>query len=187
MVTVIVLIAIAVFLIGVGVFLISVFNRLARSQVLVHEGWSGIGTFLQQRNDLIPNLVEVVKGYAGHENKTLTDVIKARNESITALTPEAQIEAAKHMGQALINFKSLSEQYPALQANQNFLQLMAEVDEMEDKINQARRYYNGTVREFNTILVVFPNNLLAGMFNFKAAPFFQEESGAQKAPAIKFS
>lgn len=160
---------------------------MARSQVLVHEGWSGIGTFLQQRNDLLPNLVEVVKGYAGHENKTLTDVIKARNESINALTPEAQIEAAKHMSTALFNFKSLSEQYPELKANENFLRLMSEVDEMEDKINQARRYYNGTVREFNTTLAVFPNNVVGGMFGFKAATFFQEEIAAQKAPAIKFT
>ncbi len=161
MISIIVLVVVLAIVIGIGAFLISVFNRLARSQVLVQEGWSGIGTFLQQRNDLIPNLVEVVKGYAGHENKTLTDVIKARNESITAITPEAQIEAAKHMGQALINFKSLSEQYPALQANENFLRLMSEVDEMEDKINQARRYYNGTVRDFNTTIVVFPNNTMA--------------------------
>jgi LemA protein len=187
MTTIIVLVAILALVIGIGAFLISIFNRLARAQVLTQEGWSGIGTFLQQRNDVLPNLVEVVKGYAGHENKTLTDVIKARNESVSALTPEAQIEAAKHMGAALINFKSLSEQYPALLANENFQRLMAEVDEMEDKINQARRYYNGTVREYNTILVVFPNNLLAGMFNFKAAPFFQEEASAQKAPTIKFS
>ena len=184
---IIIFVAILAILIGISAFLISVYNRLARSQVLVHEGWSGIGTFLQQRNDLLPNLVEVVKGYAGHENKTLTDVIKARNESVNAMTPEAQVEAAKHMGQALFNFKSLTEQYPALQANQNFIRLMNEVDEMEDEINQARRYYNGTVREFNTTLAVFPNNVLAGMFNFKAATFFQEETAAQKAPAIKFS
>lgn len=183
----IIFVAILAIVVGFFAFLISVYNRLARAQILVQEGWSGIGTFLQQRNDLLPNLVEVVKGYAGHENKTLTDVIKARNESVNALTPEAQLEAAKHMGQALLNFKSLTEQYPALQANQNFLRLMNEVDDMEDKINQARRYYNGTVREFNTNLAVFPNNILAGMFNFKAAPFFQEETGAQKAPTIKFT
>lgn len=184
---IVIFVVILAIIIGLGAFMISVYNKLARSQVLVQEGWSGIGTFLQQRNDLLPNLVETVKGYAGHENKTLTDVIKARNESIAALTPEAQLEAAKHVSQALFNFKSLTEQYPALQANENFLRLMSEVDEMEDKINQSRRYYNGTVREFNTTLAVFPNNILAGMFNFKAASFFQEDSGAQKAPAIKFS
>ncbi|MCW5909813.1 MAG: LemA family protein [Cyclobacteriaceae bacterium] len=157
-----------VVILALAIFLISVYNRLARSRILTEEGWSGIGTFLQQRNDLIPNLVEVVKGFTGHENKTLTDVIRARNESISALTPEAQIEAAKHMSQALINFKSLTEQYPQLQANQNFLQLQSELGSIEEKISQSRRYYNGTVREYNQLRVVFPNILVANALGFKA-------------------
>jgi LemA protein len=131
-------------------------------------------------------LVEIVKGYAGHENKTLTDVIKARNESIAALTPEAQIEAAKHMGAALINFKSLTEQYPDLKANENFLVLQSQLAEMEEKISQSRRYYNGTVRDYNNTRVVFPNNLVANSFGFKAAIFFQEDAEARTAPKIKF-
>ncbi len=167
-------------------FLISVYNRLAKVKILTEEGWSGIGTFLQQRNDLIPNLVEVVKGFAGHENKTLTDVIKARNESINALTPEAQIEAAKHMSQALISFKSLTEQYPQLQANQNFLQLQGELGNIEEKINQSRRYYNGTVREYNQLRIVFPNILVANALGFKSAIFFQEDEGARTVPQVKF-
>ncbi|HOX81522.1 MAG TPA: LemA family protein [Chryseolinea sp.] len=167
-------------------FFISIYNRLAKSKVLTEEGWSGIGTFLQQRNDLIPNLVEVVKGFAGHENKTLTDVIKARNESISALTPEAQIEAAKHVSQAMLNLKVLTEQYPQLQANQNFLQLQSELGSIEEKINQSRRYYNGTVREFNQLRVVFPNILIANSLGFKAALFFQEDETAKTAPQIKF-
>jgi LemA protein len=167
-------------------FFINVFNRLGKARVLTQEGWSGIGTFLQQRNDLIPNLVEVVKGYAGHENKTLTDVVKARNESIAAMTPEAQIEAAKHMGQALINLKSLTEQYPELKANQNFQHLQSQLDNMEEKINQSRRYYNGTAREYNQILVVFPNNLVAGFFGFQPVSFFQEDEAARTAPVVKF-
>lgn len=170
----------------IGIFLISIFNRLARARVLTEEGWSGIGTFLQQRNDVIPNLVEVVKGYAGHENKTLIDVIKARNESITALTPDAQIEAAKHVGQAMLNFKMLTEQYPELKTNENFLKLQGDVDEMEEKISQSRRYYNGTVRDYNQILAVFPNNLVASTFGFKSATFFQEDAEARTAPKIKF-
>ncbi len=131
-------------------------------------------------------MVEIVKGYAGHENKTLTDVIKARNESIAALTPEAQIEAAKHMGAALINFKSLTEQYPDLKANENFLVLQSQLAEMEEKISQSRRYYNGTVRDYNNTRVVFPNNLVANSFGFKAAIFFQEDAEARTAPKIKF-
>lgn len=122
-----------VVILALAFFLISIYNRLAKSKVLTEEGWSGIGTFLQQRNDLIPNLVEVVKGFAGHENKTLTDVIKARNESISALTPEAQIEAAKHVSQAMLNLKVLTEQYPQLQANQNFLHLQDQLGGIEEK------------------------------------------------------
>lgn len=168
------------------VYLISVFNELTKERVLVQEGWSGIGAFLQQRLDAIPNLVEIVKGYAGHENKTLTDVIRARNESISALTPEAQIEAAKHMGAAMINFKALAENYPDLKANQNFIKLQEQLAELEEKINQSRRYYNGTVREYNQSIAVFPKNVIAGMFGFKAAAFFAEDEGAAKAPKISF-
>lgn len=175
-----------VIILALAFFLISIYNRLAKSKVLTEEGWSGIGTFLQQRNDLIPNLVEVVKGFAGHENKTLTDVIKARNESISALTPEAQIEAAKHVSQAMLNLKVLTEQYPQLQANQNFLQLQGELGNIEEKINQSRRYYNGTVREYNQLRIVFPNILVANAIGFKAAIFFQEDEGAKIAPQIKF-
>lgn len=168
------------------VYLISVFNELTKERVLVQEGWSGIGAFLQQRLDAIPNLVEIVKGYAGHENKTLTDVIRARNESISALTPEAQIEAAKHMGAAMINFKALAENYPDLKANQNFIKLQEQLAELEEKINQSRRYYNGTVREYNQSIAVFPKNVVASMFGFKAAAFFAEDEGAAKAPKISF-
>lgn len=168
------------------IYLISVFNELTKERVLVQEGWSGIGAFLQQRLDAIPNLVEIVKGYAGHENKTLTDVIRARNESISALTPEAQIEAAKHMGAAMINFKALAENYPDLKANQNFIKLQEQLAELEEKINQSRRYYNGTVREYNQSIALFPKNVVAGMFGFKAAAFFAEDEGAAKAPKISF-
>ncbi|MFN8309593.1 MAG: LemA family protein [Chitinophagales bacterium] len=168
------------------IFLISTFNNLSRLRVLAEEGWSGIGTYLQQRLDMLPNLVEVVKGYAGHENKTLNDVIKARNESIAALTPEAQVEAAKHMGAAMINFKSLAEGYPDLKANTNFIKLQEQLAEMEERLNQSRRYYNGTVRDYNQAIAVFPGNIIAGMFGFQVKPFFAEEEVAAKAPKVQF-
>jgi len=168
-------------------YFISVYNRLSKKRILVQEGWSGIGAFLQQRLDVVPNLVEIVKGYAGHENKTLTDVIRARNESMTALTPEAQIEAAKNMNAAMLNFKSLTEQYPDLKANINFSRLQEQLTELEDKINQSRRYYNGTVREYNQGLAIFPQNIIGGMFGFKESPFFAEDTAAQTAPKVSFS
>lgn len=167
-------------------YLIITYNNLAKSRILVEEGWSGVGTFLQQRLDAIPNLVEIVKGYAGHENKTLTDVIKARNESISALTPEAQVEAAKHLGAAMINFKALAEQYPDLKANVNFIKLQEQLAEMEEKINNSRRYYNGTVRNFNQLIAVFPNNIVAGIFNFTPKVFFLEDEDAKNAPKVNF-
>lgn len=180
--TVIIIAGIAILLL---VF-ITVYNQLAKQRISVQEGWSGIGTFLQQRLDLIMNLVETVKGYAGHENKTLTDVIKARNESITALTPEAQIEAAKHMNAALMNFKALSEEYPDLKADQGFLKLQDQLEVMEDKLNQSRRYYNGTVRVYNQNIAVFPKNVVASIFGFSPSPFFMEDADAKTAPKVKF-
>ncbi|HMR47074.1 MAG TPA: LemA family protein [Bacteroidia bacterium] len=168
------------------VFFISVFNELTKERVLVQEAWSGIGAFLQQRLDAIPNLVEIVKGYAGHENKTLTDVIRARNESISALTPEAQVEAAKNLSAAMLNFKALAENYPDLKANQNFIRLQEQLADLEEKINQNRRYYNGTVREYNQSIAVFPKNIVAGMFGFKPSFFFIEDTEAAKAPKISF-
>ncbi len=168
-------------------YFISIYNRLSKKRILVQEGWSGIGAFLQQRLDVIPNLVEIVKGYAGHENKTLTDVVRVRNESVAALTPEAQIEAAKNMNAAMLNFKSLTEQYPDLKANVNFSGLQEQLSQLEDKINQSRRYYNGTVREYNQGLAVFPQNMVGNMFGFKASPFFEEDSTAKTAPKISFS
>lgn len=179
------LIAIAVF--GLLVLIvIGLYNKMTRMRILTQEAWSGIGATLQQRLDLVPNLVEVVKGYAGHENKTLTDVIKVRNESISALTPEAQIEAAKHMQAALMNVRALSEQYPDLKANMNFVRLQEELAAIEEKLNQSRRYYNGTVRNYNQSISVFPHNMVASVFGFKASPFFLEDAAAQKAPKVSF-
>lgn len=166
--------------------IIAIYNELTKERILVDEAWSGIGAFLQQRLDVIPNLVEIVKGYAGHENKTLTDVVRARNESITALTPEAQIEAAKNMSAAMINFKALAENYPELKANLNFLKLQEQLARLEEQINQSRRYYNGTVREYNQSIAVFPKNVIAAMFSFRSRVFFEEDAASRQAPQISF-
>ncbi|HQV01038.1 MAG: LemA family protein [Bacteroidia bacterium] len=168
------------------IFLIFIFNELTKERILVNEAWSGIGAYLQQRLDAIPNSVEIVKGYAGHENKTLTDVIRARNESIAALTPEAQIEAAKNLGAAMLNFKALAENYPELKANEHFIKMQEQLVGLEEKINQSRRYYNGTVREYNQSIAVFPKNIVASLFGFKVATFFAEDAEAGKAPKISF-
>jgi LemA protein len=169
------------------VLFILIFNTLTKKRILVREGWSGIGTFLQQRNDMIPNLVETVKGYALHESKTLADVVMWRNRGVAAKQPAEQMEAGNGMNKALVDFFALAEQYPDLKANANFITLQNDLRDMETKISQSRRYYNGTVRDYNQSIAVFPNNLLAGMFGFMPESFFEEESGAKDIPKVSFS
>lgn len=182
----IILIAVGVVLILLIFAIISVYNALTKGRILTQEGASGVGTCLQQRNDLIPNLVETVKGYAGHENQTLVEVIKWRNQSAAATTVEDQNAASKGLSQALINMLSLTEDYPELKADTQFQQLMAELARIEEKINDARRYYNGTVRDYNQSLAVFPKNIIGNSFGFKPAVFFAEDAEAKIAPKVKF-
>ncbi len=165
---------------------ISIYNELTKERILVHEGFSGVGTVLQRRNDLIPNLVETVKGYATHENKTLVEVIKWRNQSAAATTMDEQNKASAGLQKALLNFMSLTENYPELRANENFLNLQAELKATEEQISLARRYYNGTVREYNQSIAVFPKNMVGGIFGFKAEAFFAEDEAARVAPKVSF-
>lgn len=183
----IILIVVALLLVLLIVWVIKTYNELVKGRITVQEGFSGVGTTLQQRNDLIPNLVETVKGYAGHENKTLVEVIKWRNQSAAATTPEEQNAASAGLNKALINVLSLAESYPELKANENFQQLMGDLSSIEEKINHARRYYNGTVREYNQDIAVFPKNIISGMFGFKAAVFFAEDESARTAPKVSFT
>jgi LemA protein len=177
-------VGVAVLLIIIG--LISIFNELAKERILTQEGASGVGTCLQERNDLIPNLVETVKGYAGHENNTLIEVVKWRNQSAAATTVEEQNVASKGLQQSLINMLSLTENYPELKADTHFQEMMGQLARIEEKINDSRRYYNGTVREYNQSIAVFPKNIVAGMFGYKPAAFFVEDAEAKVAPKVKF-
>lgn len=180
------LIIIVIVVVLLVIFLISIYNRLTNLRILVKEGWSGIGTFLQQRNDMIPNLVETVKGYALHESTTLQEVVKLRNIAISAGSPAEQMQASNNMNKALGQFFALAEQYPDLKANANFLAMQADLKDMEGKINQSRRYYNGTVRDYNQAVAVFPNNMIAGMFGFTPETFFEEETTAREVPKVSF-
>lgn len=182
----IIFIAIGVVVLLFIIALISIYNELVNKRILTQEGYSGIGVCLQQRNDLIPNLVETVKGYVGHENKTLIEVVKWRNQSATATTVEEQNLASASLKPALVNLLALVENYPDLKADAHFLELMKELSRIEDKLNDSRRYYNGTVREYNQNIEVFPKNLVAGMFGHKPAAFFAEDVEAKVAPNVKF-
>ena len=180
------LLIIIIIVVVIGLFFVAVYNRLTKRRILVKEGWSGIGTFLQQRNDLIPNLVETVKGYALHESTTLQEVVKLRNIAINASSPAEQMAANNNVNKALGQFFALAEQYPDLKANANFMALQADLTDMETKINQSRRYYNGTVRDYNQSVAVFPSNLVAGMFGFQPEPFFEEEPVSRVVPVVSF-
>ena len=166
---------------------VSIYNRLVKLKNLVQEAWSGIDVMLKKRYDLIPNLVETVKGYATHEKSTLENVTRARNLAQGASSVEAKEAAEKTLNQAMMNLFAIAEQYPDLKANANFQQLQSELTEIEDDIEKSRRYYNGTVRENNTLVESFPSSIVAGMFNFeRAKPFEIANVEQREAPSVKF-
>jgi len=159
-----------------GGWLMATYNGLIKLKNRVKEAWSDIDVQLKRRYDLIPNLVETVKGYAKHESETLEKVIKARNEAMAAQkTGDAkeQAQAENALSSTLKSIFALAENYPDLKANQNFLELQRELTDTEDKIQAARRFYNGNVRDFNTKLETFPTNIFAGMLGFKPFEFFE--------------
>ena len=165
---------------------IMAYNGLIRRKNQVQESWSDIDVQLKRRYDLIPNLVETVKGYATHEKETLDRVIQARNVAQQAhdsgASPEAMAATEATLAGALKTVFALSEAYPDLKANQNFLKLQDELSDTENKIQAARRFYNGNVRDFNTALQVFPTNLIASSFGFKEEKFFEIENAIEKQP-----
>ena len=170
-----------------GLYFASTYNRLVRARTMVEEGWSGVDVQLKKRYNLIPNLIETVKGYAAHEQDTLNKVITARNAAQGAQGVPAQQAAEQQLTTALSGFFALAEAYPDLKANQNFLQLQGELSKVEGDIEKARRYYNGTVRENNILVESFPSNIVAGMFNFHLSDFFEMENEEERAvPQVKF-
>jgi LemA protein len=154
----------------------------------VDEAWSDINVQLKRRYDLIPNLVSTVKGYASHESKVFSEVTAARTAAMGAKDIHAKAEAENQLAGTLKSLFAVSEAYPDLKANQNFQQLQEELVDTEDKVQAARRFYNGSVRDYNTKLGVFPTNLLAGMFGFKSREFFEANNQAaiEEPVAVKF-
>lgn len=168
-------------------WLLGVYNSLVRSRIRTEEAWSDIDVQLKRRYNLIPNLLETVKGYATHEKEVFEKVTNARAAAINAHGAKEQGQAENMLSGALKSLFAVAEAYPDLKANQNFLELQRELTDTEDKIQAARRFYNGVVRDFNTLVQVFPNSLIAGMFNFKSRDFFELENEAEKEPvAVKF-
>ena len=172
----------------VGVYLWSTYNGLVTLNVRVDEAWSDITVQLKRRADLLPNLIETVKGYAAHEKGVFEAVTKARAETLSAATPGDAAVAEGHMQSALKSIFAVAEAYPQLHASQNFLALQAELTDTEDKIQAARRFYNGGVREFNTKILVFPNNIWAKNLGFAKREFFDVADAASIAepPRVQF-
>jgi LemA protein len=172
----------------VAVWIIAMYNGLIRGKNRVDEAWSDISVQLKRRYDLIPNLVETVKGYAAYEKTTLENVINARNRamSVTDGASAAKGEAENMLTGALKSVFALSEAYPDLKANQNFLELQRELTDTEDKIMASRRFYNGNVRDFNTSIQVFPTNIINGILRFKAYDFFQIAEDEKAPVQVKF-
>ena len=169
-------------------YAIAIYNKLVKLKNLVAEAWSGIDVQLKKRYDLIPNLVETVKGYAAHEKETLENVTKARTAAQQATTVEGQQVAEKNLNTALMNLIAVAERYPDLKANTNFLELQATLQTVEGDIEKARRYYNGNVREQNTLIESFPSNIVANLFGFVKSVFFELDNPAEtQNPQVKFS
>ena len=172
----------------VAFYAIAIYNKLIKLKNLVAEAWSGIDVQLKKRYDLIPNLVETVKGSAAHEKETLENVTKARTAAQQATTVEGQQVAEKNLSGALMNLIAVAERYPELKANTNFLELQATLQTVEGDIEKARRYYNGNVREQNTLIESFPSNIVANLFGFVKSVFFELDNPVEKQnPQVKFA
>jgi LemA protein len=173
---------------GLVLFVISLYNGLVKGRNEVKSSFSSIDVQLKRRYDLIPNLIETVKGYAAHERQTLDAVVKARQQAMSFtgnVEERAKLENA--LSQSLRSLFALAEAYPDLKANQNFLQLQEELATTENKIGFSRQYYNDAAMRYKNRVEMFPSNIVAGMFNFQPEPFFQLESeGERTAPQVKF-
>jgi LemA protein len=181
-----IILIIVVVVLGYGVV---AYNNLVRQRQLTQEGWSGIDVQLKRRADLIPNLLESVKGYMAHERETLEAVTQARTNAMAAANggPEQRAAAEGILSQALGKLMAVAEAYPDLKASQNFLQFQGELSNTENELQMSRRYYNGTARDLNTAVESFPSNILANIFHFVKVQYFEIDNPADRAvPTVKF-
>ena len=180
-------IIILVVVLALGAWLAGTYNGLVKKRTLVREGFATMDVYLKKRWDLVPNLVETVKGYTKHEQETLGELTKLRTGSYDDLSPEQKIELNQKLGQAITKIVAVAENYPDLKANASFLQLQADLGKLEDDIANSRKYYNGTVRQYNDQILVFPTNLIAGMFGFKEEKMFEAAASERENVKVNFS
>ena len=177
-------------IVAAAIFVITIYNRIVALNQRADQAFADVDVQLKQRHDLIPNLVETVKGYASHEKETLDAVISARNSAVSAHGPAAQGAAEGALGAALGKLFALAEAYPDLKANTNFLELQRELADVENKIAAARRFFNNAIQEFNTIIQQIPGNFIAPIGNFKQREFFEipeaSRAAVEAAPDVNF-
>ena len=167
-------------------WIISTYNSLVVLRNRVKDQWAQIDVQLKRRFDLIPNLVETVKGYAKHENETFKEVVEARNKFKSATTPEEEMAASGELTSALSRLMVLTESYPELKANENFLNLQSQLKEVEDKISYSRQFYNDSVLLYNNKIEMFPSNIVASVFNFQKESFFEANEADRENVKVKF-
>jgi LemA protein len=181
------LIGLIVVILVLGLVIAGMYNGLVQLKVRADSAWSDIDVQLKRRHDLIPNLVETVKGYAAHEKGTFENVAKYRSAAMAAQTPEERGQAEGALTMALRGLLAVAENYPQLQASEQFKSLQNSLSELEDALQNSRRYYNAVVRDLNTKIQSFPTNIIAGMFNFQLRQFFEiTEPTERNVPAVKF-
>jgi LemA protein len=173
-------------LVVIAVVLTGMYNSLVQLRVRCDSAWSDIDVQLKRRHDLIPNLVETVKGYAAHEKGTFENIAKFRSQAMQATTPEGKAEAENQLSGALKSLFAVAENYPQLKASEEFTQLQGSLSQTENSIQNSRSNYNAAVQDLNTKIQVFPTNILAGMFGFQGRPFFETAEGDREPVAVKF-
>ena len=183
--TIVIIIIVAI----LAIWLVSIYNRLVKLRNNRENAFANIDVQLKQRTDLIPNLVETVKGYAAHESQVFTQVTQARAGVVQAAQSgdvAQRIAAENQLSRALVNLQAVSENYPQLQANTNFMDLQNQLKSLEEKIAYARQFYNDVVQKYNTQTEVVPTNIIAGLFHFEQAPYFQVDEADRQVPQVKF-
>ena len=179
--------AVLVLVVAIVAWVIAVYNKLVRLRNVAEEGYSTMDVYMKKRYDLIPNLVETVKGYATHENETLTKVMEARYSCMSANDPEDRAKKENMLTGTLKTLFNVAENYPNLKADADFNNLQKNLELLEVEIAQSRKYYNGCVREYNTACDVFPSNLIASRFKFERKPLFEVDNAEERvAPKVKF-
>ena len=177
---------VAVVIIVIAIYIWSVYNGVVTARVRIREAWSGIEVQLKRRSSLIPNLIETVKGYAKHERSVFENVTKARSAMLSAKGPKEAAQADNMLAGALKTLFAIAEAYPNLKASDNFKELQQELSDTETKIAASRQFYNSNVLDYNTKIKIFPNVLIANIFNFKEEEFFEAEEASKKEIKVKF-